>query len=289
MFFDVNTFTVRSVDKMTTTLAQLRHLQFAGKAALDICHRYLRPLDVVFRTASLLPQLRTITVPCDELAQDDQKTVRGVLCSQSQGNEFDLRCIDVGLFEVTPAVKVNCKIYFENIGLRRMLPQAKQYATEYQPGRLADLERAENSKPYAERLEKQERASIGCGIWFQYYELMRVKREGDAAAFTRWLAAPEQEGMRFYVQDWFADSESVPWISPLLPNGVKMLDLIVEGCTSRSPELLEWASEYMSLNVYTGRIVCRTERVVGEEGSRRRRELASPPHPNHDCCDRNRG
>lgn len=210
-FFDVNTLRLRSREIVSiTALFAVRHLELAGKAAFDLCHRDRWPLDTIRQFVRLLPDLRTFTVPCDELS-DGGKTVRGLLTGQCA--EVDIRCIEIGLFEILPVEKIHCKAYFEMPGLRKVLPKAKYLASKSPFHAVDSVNLTEYAQPYLEKGDPLVWTSIECANWLGNYEAMRAMHEGDAASLTRSLSESDRKHLRDYEEDCISTLESVPWNS----------------------------------------------------------------------------
>lgn len=190
------------------------------------------------------------------------------------GAHSSLHCLDIGLFEVLPPAGSNMRgteVFFDKPGLRKLLPMAKEYATKHRIseiealGWVVDEKELEYDESRGEIDKREDRSptwqgpelgspmyvSLNCATWLLYYEVLRAEKGGDTKARTRCLAEDERDEMQLYEEEEFTTSETVPWKSPLLPDGVKLVD-VIGNAQAYPSELLEWLSEFESLNVFTG-------------------------------------
>lgn len=77
-FYTVNTVRIRALTTPLGSIKQARHLEYAARAAFELCHRRPLPMNIIYGQMSNFPKLRTVTIPCDELPQDGKKTVRSL-------------------------------------------------------------------------------------------------------------------------------------------------------------------------------------------------------------------
>lgn len=197
-----------------------------------------------------LHKLKSVTVICDTLTQDGRKTVRSLFTGQS--SNATIRCLDIGLFEVKPAVNLEDvdytigRIVFKHSGLRAVVPQAKRYAVRYKLAGLVEATRGYWNGNVIQSTRGRDIAKLDCAAWFLKYEITRSLREGDSSAWDG--LSDYEKGVVQLFEHEVPRTSTLPLKQPLLPCGVKMQDLTQE---EHGSELLEWATELLSLNVWT--------------------------------------
>lgn len=143
------------------------------------------------------------------------------------------------------------KVQFDKPGLRETLVLAKQYATKYRISELFDMQE-EYQKAGKRFTDDLEIAAMQAARWLQFVVVVRAMNYGDTEALTRCLSEEEQEYVPGFQRDWLIESPTVPWGNALLPRDVKLMDLI-GSADKYDADLIEWATEFMALNLPTGR------------------------------------
>lgn len=250
-FFKVNVIRVRLMPMWIAKIQDLRHLELARDAAFELCCNNSKPLDYICRLLTMLPKLRTITVLCNALPRSDT-TVRSLISgSRSSAREVDLQCVDIGLFEIAPVnTTVHGKIYFDHRDLRTMPAWVADLAGKTRD-EIETMQWEFDMWHVGSKLASVESASIDCALLLHYYELIKVARTQGLAALVDLLEPGEDDIFEFFNKS-LRVSDSIPWKSAHLPDEVKLFDLVVGDPACRTSELLERATELLSLNVYTG-------------------------------------
>ena len=212
----------------------LRQKYYDDNGILEPPYRDLS--DAIKLAASNLPNLRSIVVSCRELACC---TPVGALVECIPLCQ-DLRCIDLGIYEALPAENIQCKIRFENIHLLRLLPASKKLLSKG----LVKVHEA--WRPVSEAFGRtEEREEILLAIWLSYYEVVRESiYEPDA--FAKRSIEEKKIMSDFIHRGHYERSEYRAFKHNPWPSDVRLAEITATGS---SPELLEWATEYISMGI----------------------------------------
>lgn len=194
-----------------------------------------------------LQKLKIVTIHCDGLGSIHPKTVREVAGARLRGAEFC--CTKLGVCRATDNKSYpGMEVFFVKPEFRAAVDLGKTYAAKHRLSELSEMAGKDVSKYDWERMSSSTFDAIWCAVCIQYYEVVRAIQGGDITAYMRCLDEVEQKYLAWFEKHWMRTPPFVPWKSPLLPDGPKVMEILCEE-EGYCAELLEWLTEFMSSNI----------------------------------------
>lgn len=223
-------------------LHTMRHIDFSNVGALRLSGAGFSDFEI--GKLVRLPKLKTVTIASDLIA-GWQDTVRRRL--EASKSTSKLVCIRVGVYQLAPAGTSNIKIYLRNNQVSRAYPTATRMAAG---GTISSLinsmwehrQAKTHSDPHC-RIRSDRWTDLHLALWLICYEIWLTAQKGG---HRHGLTAEEIGIVNDFRGNRFFSNTHVPLTSVLLPSDVELKDL---DPALHGPELLEWASELLALNM----------------------------------------
>lgn len=241
-FFQLNTFLLSNPNDLPH-LRVVRHIEVTGIGVLWLCGPEFSDCDI--SKLPTLQNLKTITIIANS-QPGWQGTVRSRIGSGK--HTAKLECIDVGLYELTTSQHCDARIYLKDSLVYEAFPAATTMAAV---GTISSLvgekwtqRKAKGMTLKHERIRSDHWVGLHLALWMVCHETQRLKEKGIDLG----LSASERMVLDDIRKERFLFADDVPLLGGLLPSGAGLRDVGgVEGL--RDPELMEWVSELMALNM----------------------------------------